>query len=273
MRHAMWKFVVVLVVMMGLGVQSAQAGAIPTVPVGGGGDGGSGNGLPGNWNMSSGSSRSEESSSAWANIGGPTMGIPEFVSTNINWYYIQNSKPGKGAASDDDGDLYFTINFYASGDVDMPTEAVNLGAGGRLVTNSVTTQPFPGPDGEKWWIINYEQQLTLDWNGNYSSWLFEDDQGKVHGNGSFNANVWTSSFVNLTADPQLEFNRWDDPENPEPEWFNDYDATVRVFGQVPEGAFTATAVPEPATLTLLGVYALTFLRRSRRERLEHNKIS
>ena len=264
--NAKWKFVAVLgVVVIGLGIQSAQAGVVPSIG-GSGGDGGGVSFPPGNWSISSGSSRSEEWSSTWANIGGPTMGIPDSVSANINWYYIQNSKPGKGVAGDDDSDLYFTIDFYSSGDVETPSAETNLGAGGRLVTNSVTTQPLTGPNGEEWWVINYEEQLTIGWNGNYSSWLFGDDQGKVHANGSFNANVWASPFVNFSADPQLSFNRWDDPKNPEPEWFNDYDATVRVFGRIPEGAYTATAVPEPATLTLLGVYALTLLRRSRRGR-------
>ena len=270
--NAKWKIVMAVlgVVVMGFGVQSAVAGGIPTVPVGGGG-GGSGNGLPGNWNMSSGSSRSDETSSAWANMSGPTMGIPDSVSANINWYYIQNSKPGEGAVSDDDGDLYFTIDFYGSGDVETPTAETNLGAGGRLVTNSVMTQPFTGPDGEGWWVINYEEQLTIDWNGNYSSSVYDDGNGGIKSNGSFNANVWASAFVNLSADPQLSFNRWDDPKNPEPEWFNDYDATVRVFGRIPEGAYTATIVPEPMTVSLLGVGAVALLRRPRRERLEHNK--
>ena len=77
-------------------------------------------------------------------------------------------------------------------------------------------------------------------------------------------------MVQLSAEPWLDINSWDDDE-PIPSWFNDYDAVGRVYGYIPAGNFTATVVPEPMTVSLLGVGAVALLRRPRRERLERNK--
>ncbi|MFH1170717.1 MAG: PEP-CTERM sorting domain-containing protein [Candidatus Vogelbacteria bacterium] len=248
-----WKNVIGLVIAVvlsgvGMGLDQSLAGPVivPGDP-GPGGGGGGGNSLPTGWSMSS----SASLNSANASINGDTMGIPYSVYSYTNWNYQE------------DGGLFFTTNFSTGGNIKKPTESVNLNTGGNLTVNDIIVEKVDDGQGGQWWLIHFNEMLSINWNGGYSSsvWI-NDHDGQKYANGYFNGSASVSPSGNLSAMPELDFNHWDG--NPPDFGFNEYDANIRINGFIPSEMYTMTVVPEPATLALLVTGGIaTYFRRRR----------
>ena len=272
-----WLFGALFGLILVVGAYPTRAGtviSVPTPPTGGGG-GGSSNSMPDDWNMWSGTSRGDEYSSAWGNVSGDSMGIPGSVNSYIDWYYAIPGDGQGGLGRDgiqSQGDLYFTISFSTAGDIEKPKEAVNMGTGGNLNINSVTLEEFSGKDGEVWRFFQFEETLSISYSGSYSSWVNTDDG---YSSGSLYGSASISPMENLNVMPYLDFNNWEDPIEPEPSWFNEYEARINIYGFVPSGAYTMmTVVPEPATLAMLAIGGgASLCRRSRKENHRRNTIA
>ena len=263
---------VVYVALLGLllgYVSQTQAGSVigvPTVPPSGGGSGGGGtnsNGLPESWSVYSGSSN--RGASAYGGISGNSMGIPDYVQSDIDWHYQDaGDGGGVGNTAGSSGELFFTVNFYSGGDVEAPNQSVNMGTAGGVTLNNVTLEKFE-EDGESYIFFAFNEEVRINWSGNYSSYLYDGGAG-----GSLFGSASVSPTGSLIATPRLEFNQFEDP-NQEPWWFNDYNAGIQITGYIPETMYTMSiaSVPEPATLVLLAISGGAFYYRRRKEVAEN----
>ena len=103
----------------------------------------------------------------------------------------------------------------------------------------------------------------------YASLYWDEVSNRIYGNTGSNISVQGGMVTSTSA--WFNQNRWANGDVP-PQWFNELEMGFNASGIITASNFEI--VPEPMTLSLLGLGAITALhyeRRARR-RLEHNPI-
>ena len=251
MKKWQYSLMILIVVLSGLGITERGWAGIPTDP-GPGGNGGAPNpGIPNGWSMNSSSSLGNGYAYAQGSINGDTMGIPDQVSSYANWHYQEGSG------------LFLTIDISTGGDLEKPTESVNLGTGGHLEVNDVTIEKVDDGQGGLWFYFRFDETLSVNWNGGYSSSIWTDKNGDKYSHGYLDGWASISPAGSLLATPEISFNHLDTPD-PFVFGLNEYEANIRINGFIPAEAYTMSIVPEPASLALLVTGGVaTYLRRRR----------
>ncbi|MEK7208872.1 MAG: PEP-CTERM sorting domain-containing protein [Patescibacteria group bacterium] len=218
---------------------------VPTVPPGGGGGGGGSRNI-GNGYASSG----HDDVRGWGSVNGNGLLVSE-ISGSVDLYPDDN--PNDGVIGRFSASIYMHGSF-AEDPGEFPTDNQGPSVNGRLSIDEysfVDADPWPYVGGRPVFSLSY------DANTNYNYWVRQPGGEKE---------LWTNAFANFyviggrVTNSSASFNQnyWSPSSPPAPEWFtlNGWDGHISVSGVI---------VPEPATLSLLGVGMAAMLIRRRRE--------
>lgn len=190
--------------------------------------------------------------------------LTESIGTSFSFDPSGNPQPGNAGRFN----LGISVqgNFFpADGSVtpEMQRLADNpLSASGTFRVNEVTVEQ----DG-KWTIYRFDPTLQLSWDS--QGYLYISPE-RDWINGSAYANVWADNGQFTNSSPYFELNDWTG-EGPRPEWLSDWSLNFSFSGLATPTS--VQIVPEPATLSLLGLSALATVSYGRRRfRLERNPI-
>lgn len=161
-------------------------------------------------------------------------------------------------------DAHFQITISGSGifvpEDELPTPGsgtiYTAGTSGSLHTHQITAYDFFTGDTQ---IYDFSPSLALNWNA--TSWFSSGGEGDPNWYGNMSANVWANGGIFTASSIDFRENEWTG-EGPPPGWWPDASFTARFDGLITATNFTA--VPEPASLALMGTGAGAALLRKRR---------
>ncbi|MEK7585463.1 MAG: PEP-CTERM sorting domain-containing protein [Patescibacteria group bacterium] len=247
-----WKNSLIVALVLGMSVGLAQAGVV-TFP---------GRSVTSDYGQASFDNRFDSTTGTYSgDAQGSVSGgfVITHLDVSFSWSGNRNPTPNNL------GTFYMSLN----GDGYVPEDPANdpfvqahlndsPSAGGSRSVYEARIETGSDDKGGTYDYVAFEKQLGLNiWSWS-SPWL-NTETGEFSNYLTANFSVENGIFTDVY--PYLQTNVWSDPNNPPPDWFDEVSFGFSASGIITGENFAIVTVPEPATMTMMGIGALALAHR------------